>query len=401
MEVEVAYGGASFQLFVEPGDEINMNVNAADFQNSLQFSGNERAAFQNTFLVNYNQQFAKYKDALIKYHIKRKRPNAFASYIREIETNKAAFAKTALGNQLCSNNFKSYLEASYTYWSAYYLMIYRYENPSMNGSDEIPLKIEKDYYDFLNPLDKESPAYATNRFFINFLENYYDFVKENSNEKSEKFVVSLKQYQPKSKGLIDAYFRGKDLYNALKYESTASIDKNYVKKYLENCIDPSFCNLISVAYENANRLSPGKTSPDFSLTDIEGTPLSLESMKGKVIFLDFWKSDCVSCISALVKSQKVIKEKFTESERQQIEFVYINLDESKDYLTLFLKNNKVDFGKIVNETSGFDSEITKTFNVYYNPHHILIGKDQKIAHKPCASPETAEFVTQIKALLTR
>lgn len=43
----------------------------------------------------------------------------------------------------------------------------------------------------------------------------------------------------------------------------------------------------------------GKTAPDFTLKDINGKPLTLSSLRGKYVLLDFWGSWCVWCIKGM------------------------------------------------------------------------------------------------------
>ncbi|MGC2618017.1 MAG: redoxin domain-containing protein [Acidobacteriaceae bacterium] len=42
-------------------------------------------------------------------------------------------------------------------------------------------------------------------------------------------------------------------------------------------------------------VSARKAAPDFSLTDMQGKPLTLRQFRGKVVLLDFWAVDCGGC----------------------------------------------------------------------------------------------------------
>ena len=42
--------------------------------------------------------------------------------------------------------------------------------------------------------------------------------------------------------------------------------------------------------------SSSDLAPDFTLNDLSGKPLTLSSLRGKYVILDFWGSWCVWCI---------------------------------------------------------------------------------------------------------
>jgi thiol-disulfide isomerase/thioredoxin len=55
----------------------------------------------------------------------------------------------------------------------------------------------------------------------------------------------------------------------------------------------------SDATTEATQQASADQAPDFTLNDINGRPLSLSSLKGKYVVLDFWGSWCVWCIRGI------------------------------------------------------------------------------------------------------
>jgi peroxiredoxin len=50
---------------------------------------------------------------------------------------------------------------------------------------------------------------------------------------------------------------------------------------------------------NALCLEEGQVAPDFTVSDIDGKPVTLSSYRGKVVFLAFWASWCPRCMEEL------------------------------------------------------------------------------------------------------
>lgn len=76
----------------------------------------------------------------------------------------------------------------------------------------------------------------------------------------------------------------------------------------------------------------GKTALPFSVTDINGNNYSLESLKGKVIVINFWFVECKPCVMEMPELNKLV-EKYKNKE---VVFLGFAMNE-KDKIEKFLK----------------------------------------------------------------
>jgi peroxiredoxin len=117
----------------------------------------------------------------------------------------------------------------------------------------------------------------------------------------------------------------------------------------------------------------GEAAPPFSLKDMKGNTVTLESFKGKVVFLDFWATWCGPC-----------KEEFPELEalyqkygKEGFEVVGISVDKSESNVAEFLKKRPVSF-TILTNTKG---DVAETYGLPGMPTGFIIGKDGVIRYR--------------------
>ena len=81
----------------------------------------------------------------------------------------------------------------------------------------------------------------------------------------------------------------------------------------------------------------GQIAMDFDVTDLNGQPLSLAQLQGKVVLLDFWATWCPPCIAEMPN----LKRTYAKYKNQDFEIVGISLDRAKSSLESYIEKEGI------------------------------------------------------------
>ena len=143
----------------------------------------------------------------------------------------------------------------------------------------------------------------------------------------------------------------------------------------------------------APTLPPSKLSgaaPAFTLTDLNGKPVSLADFRGKVVVLDFWATWCPPCkkeIPDFISLQQ-------EYGSRGVQIVGIALDEP-DKVAAFAKQNGMNYPVLL----GTESISAKYGGIDGIPTTFVIDKKGKIVSRFEGFRPRSVFETEIKKLL--
>jgi len=111
-------------------------------------------------------------------------------------------------------------------------------------------------------------------------------------------------------------------------------------------------------------------APNFTLTDINGREFSLESLRGKVVLINFWASWCPFC----VEDMPLMQELQNDFKQQGLVVVAINLEDAET-ARAFMQEH----GYTVKTLMDADNQVSQLYKIEVLPTVVLIGRDGKIA----------------------
>jgi thiol-disulfide isomerase/thioredoxin len=117
----------------------------------------------------------------------------------------------------------------------------------------------------------------------------------------------------------------------------------------------------------------GEPAPPFSLQTLDGKTVTRDSLKGKVVLLDFWATWCIPCIKALPE----LKDLRQKNAGQPLVIVSVSVDDDKKTVQDFTSRNGMDW------LQAWDGEMkaVSVFRVDSFPSYVLLDTEGRIAYR--------------------
>jgi thiol-disulfide isomerase/thioredoxin len=114
-----------------------------------------------------------------------------------------------------------------------------------------------------------------------------------------------------------------------------------------------------------------RPAPELAVTAMDGAPLTLSSLKGKTVLLDFWATWCGPCRVDAPALDKL----YRKYGSKDLEIIGISVSEDRGIVEKYLKEHPHNFPIVLST----ENELPRAFQVSAFPTYILIDPDGKVS----------------------
>ena len=123
--------------------------------------------------------------------------------------------------------------------------------------------------------------------------------------------------------------------------------------------------------ETDNSLTSENEAPDFTLNDINGKPLTLSSLRGKYVILDFWGSWCGWCIKGIPQMKE-----YYQKYAGKFEILGIDCNDTEEKWKAAVEKYELPWLHVYNPRG--ESKVLRQYEIQGFPTKIIVGPDGKI-----------------------
>lgn len=120
--------------------------------------------------------------------------------------------------------------------------------------------------------------------------------------------------------------------------------------------------------------APGKPAPEITMNDINGSPISLSSLRGKTVLIDFWASWCKPC---RIENPNVVR-LYNKYKSKGFEIFSVSLDTDKNRWANAITQDGLVWPSHVSDLAGWKNAAAQLYGVSGIPYTVLIDTDGNI-----------------------
>jgi cytochrome c biogenesis protein CcmG/thiol:disulfide interchange protein DsbE len=133
-------------------------------------------------------------------------------------------------------------------------------------------------------------------------------------------------------------------------------------------------------------------APDFSLATRDGDPVTLSSLRGQVVLVNFWATWCPPCRAEM----PAIQQMYDKYRDQGFTVLAIDVQESDDQVASFADQNGLTIAILID----YDGSVSNRYQVKAMPSTFFIDQNGVIQEVTLGGPMSVAFIeSQVTGLL--
>jgi len=239
---------------------------------------------------------------------------------------------------------------------------------------------------FFEHIDFSDPIMVRSSILPSLMMNYFQLHTEYS---EEGFIESIDRILSISRANSTNYEFCLNFILTLFNRVGPDIVFQYVvEQYLLDggCSETNVSDHIKMLAENYRAIQPGNEAPLFVQKTANNALVDLKEflLKKEFTILFFWSSHCGFCSESIPKLAK------WKANKSNIQVLGISLDQDKNELTTYLKQNKIPWENI-SDLKGWKSDIVLKYMIHKTPSFYVINKRGTIMAKPASFEDLTEL----------
>lgn len=365
---DLTNGEDGITLFLQPGDNLDVKFNAGDVVKSIKFKGKGEA--ENTYLREHEKRFDNIDEYQALPENIYQKEAGFVKIIDGRKEDELEYLESFTAKSPVSEAFKKYAKAQIEFAWANDRLTYPELREKIVFAEKRPVMTPA-FYDFFKNLDLNNNAAFISPTYNQYVFNYLKYLAEEAKVKKtdpEYFYTMFDQAKTKLSGAALNLAQARVLYEACKVGHIGFTER-ILNDFNKTNTNQEYASIINQMYEANKRFALGATAPDFKLTTVKGDTIRLSDLKGKLVYLSFWQTDCGLCLMDMPHGQELAK----KMEGKEIVFLNIGMDkDEKNWRSMVTKKQLLGthaYGKVAGQ------DLSKIYELKETPSYFLIAED--------------------------